>query len=712
VGSRSTEEDRPSRGGAGHAEYLNSIAESASGSVVQAGAIQGGVHIHQQRTDSERVVPRQLLPPPRRFVGRDSELAELNGLFTDTRGISPAVLLLHGTGGVGKTALALRWLDDIIALFPDGQLHAELTLSTGEAVASEDVLGQFLRALGVPPRRVPSGLAERTRLYRSLTANRALATLLDDAVSAAQVRTLLPTSPHSLTVITSRRQLFGLLAEGVQALSVNSLGPNGGLALLSNTIGAQRVSAERAVAAQLVELCAGLPVALCVVAARAVARPRRPLARMAEELREERTRLDALSMEGELSVRSTFDIAYAELSEPLRACYRTLGIHPGRIFPVEVVVAAIENDVRAARRLLDELVDANLLEEVDDDRYRFHDLVRVHALDQAMRHDSDDQRRVTLRRMLHWYLRATVVVGRAAMPSRRVLAYDYGDESHLILPGSVTDPVSAMDWLEEFRANLTAAIRDAAKVDLPELTYHLVDAVQPLIILHNHDQHTVEIDELGLRAAETIGDVRGELDLRKRLARLYAFLGESEAADRHAAVALERARAARDRVEEATALETLGELATRRERPEDAADLFGQALAILQPLHRNRTEGLLRTGYGAALHRVGRTDDAAKQLRRAVTLLAELRPTDPYNLARAKAALAKVYVATTAFADARPLLEEAIAVLAEYGADHERADVHRTVADLARGIGDTAMVDRHIAIADGLRDKQRGTDLT
>ncbi|HEX5114215.1 MAG TPA: NB-ARC domain-containing protein [Pseudonocardiaceae bacterium] len=656
-------------------------------------------------------MPRQLFPPPRRFVGRDRELAKLNELLTETRGISPAVLLLHGTGGVGKTALALRWLANVINLFPDGQLHAELTLSSGDAMASEDVLGQFLRALGVPPQRVPSGLAERTALYRSLTANRALAILLDDAVSAAQVRTLLPTSPLSLTVITSRRQLLGLLAEGVQVLSVNSLDSNGGLELLSNTIGAQRVTAEQAVAAQLVELCAGLPVALCVVAARAVARPRRPLARIAEELREERTRLDALSMEGELSVRSTFDIAYAELPAPLRACYRALGIHPGRIFPVEAVAAAIETDVRAAHRQLDELVDANLLEEADDDRYRFHDLVRVHALDQAMRHDSDEGRRATLRRMLHWYLRAALAAGRMAMPSRRVLAYDFGNDSHLSLPRSVTDPASAMDWLDEFRANLTAAIRDAAKVDLPELTYHLVDAVQPLIILHSHDRNTLEIDTLGLRAAEAIDDVRGELDLRKRLARLYAFLGEFEAADRHAAVALERARAARDRVEEATALETLGELATRRNRPGDAADLFGRALVILQPLHRNRTEGLLLTTYGAVLYQVGSTDEAATLLRRAVTLLAELRPTDMYNLARAKAALAKVCVATGAFTDARPLLEEAIAVMAEYGADHERADVHRTVAELARGIGDMAMVDRHAAIAEGLRDKQRGTDL-
>lgn len=708
--SRSSEEDHPSRGNTESALLANSISESTPGSVVQAGAIHGGVHIHQQRTDRDRVVPRQLLSPPRRFVSRKRELSQLDDILADVRGVSPAVLLLHGTGGVGKTALALRWLANVIDLFPDGQLHAELTLSTGEAVAPEDVLGQFLRALDILPQRVPSGLAERTSLYRSLTANRALAILLDDAISAAQVRTLLPTSPRSLTVITSRRHLLGLSAEGAQALSVHSLDPDGGLELLTNAIGAQRVTSERAVAEQLVELCAGLPMALCVIAARVADRPRRTLARMAEELSEERTRLDALSMEGELSVRSTFDVAYAGLSAQLRMCYRALGILPGRLFPVEAVAAAIETDVRTVRRRLDGLVDANLLEEVDDDRYQFHDLVRVHALDQALRHDSDEVRRTIQRRTLHWYLRATQAAGRAAMPARRVLAYEFDDVGDATLPGSVAEPASALDWLERHRANLTAAVRDAAKLDLPALTYYLVDALQPLYILHNHDQNTIEVDELGLRSAEAIGDIRAELDLRKRLARLYAFLGESDVASRLAVVALERARAARDRVEEATALETLGELATRRHRLDLAEGYFSQALMILRPLHKARTEGLLLTAYGAVLQQTGKVDEAGEQLRRAVTLLAELRPADPYNLARAKAALAKVCVAMGAVAEARPLLEDAITALADHGADHERADVHRTMAGLARGIGDTAMMRRHFDIATDLIENRHGTD--
>jgi tetratricopeptide (TPR) repeat protein/DNA-binding transcriptional ArsR family regulator len=656
------------------------------------------------------MIPHQLLPPPRGFASRETELTQLNDLLADVHGVAPTVLLLQGTGGVGKTALALRWLANVTDQFPDGQLHAELTLSTGEAVASEDVLGHFLRALGVAPQRVPSSFAERTALYRSLTVNRSLAILLDDAISAAQVRTLLPTSPRSLTVITSRRQLLGLLAEGVRVLSVNSLDPAGGLELLANAIGPQRVTTERAIAEQLVELCAGLPVALCVVAARAAARPRRSLARMAEELREERTRLDALSMEGELSVRSTFDVAYAELSAPLRRCYRALGIQPGRSFPVEVVAAAIEIDVRIARRHLDELVDANLLEEVDDDRYQFHDLVRVHALDQALEHDSDEVRRAILRRTLRWYLHVTQAAGRAAMPSRRVLAHDFDDVEAIVVPASVAEPASALDWLERHRANLTAAIRDAAKLDLPTLTYHLVDALQPLYILHNHDQNTIEVDELGLRAAEALGDVRAELDMQKRLARLYAFLGELDTADRLAAVALDRARAARDRVEEATALETLGELATRRDRLDLAEDYFGQALVILRPLRKPRTEGLLLTAYGAVLQQTGKMDEAAEHLRRAVTFLAELRPADPYNLARAKAALAKVCVMTGAVTEARPLLEDAITVLADYGADHERADAHRTMIDLARDIGDTAMMQRHLDIAAGLSQKQHGAN--
>ncbi|HET6504021.1 MAG TPA: hypothetical protein VFG87_25010, partial [Amycolatopsis sp.] len=143
----------------------NVVSGSAAGYVVQAKAVHGGVHFHAAPEQSP--IPRQLFPPPQGFTNRARELAYLNQFLGRL-----SVVVLRGQGGVGKTTLALRWLDTVAARFPDGQLYADLALSTGEPVAPEDVLGQFLRALGVPPERVPRGLAERAALYRSVTADK------------------------------------------------------------------------------------------------------------------------------------------------------------------------------------------------------------------------------------------------------------------------------------------------------------------------------------------------------------------------------------------------------------------------------------------------------------------------------------------------------------------------------------------------------------
>jgi tetratricopeptide (TPR) repeat protein len=649
------------------------------------------------------MIPRQLLPPPRRFANRRLELAALNNLLEESFGSAPTVLVLRGPGGVGKTALALRWLVDVVDLFPDGQLQADLALSTGEAVASEDVLGQFLRALGVSPRRVPLGLAERTVLYRSITADRALAVLLDNAVSAAQVRVLLPTSARSLAVVTSRHPLLGLLAEGAQVLPVDPLDPAGGLELLTRAIGAQRVAPEQAQAKQLVELCDGLPVALCVVAARVAARPRRPLARMVAELRDERTRLDTLSAEGELSVRSTFDVAYAGLLAPLQQVYRTLGLHPGAVLPVEAAAAATGTEVPAVRRHLEQLVDASLLEEWGENHYRFHDLVRVHALDQALTYDSDDARTASLGRTLQWYLLAAQTASRTVMPARRVLTYDFDEGgAGLTVPTAAIQPAAALDWLEQHRLNLVDATRDAAKCDWAALTYHLADALQPLFILHQHDRDAMEVDEVALRAAETMGDTAAEYSMRKRLARLYAHVGYLDRAEQQATELLRRTRARHDRRGEASALKSLGQMFARQGRLDEAATVLGEALDLLRPLGKRRGEALLLIDLGITLDDLGRLEEATGHLRHAAELFDSLSPPDPYNQARAHAALGHAYVAAGTYGPAQGLLQDAITVLATYGADHERARVHRTMAELGRRTSDETLTVRHDRIADSL----------
>jgi tetratricopeptide (TPR) repeat protein len=668
----------------------NRVFGPVAGQVVQAGAVHGGVHFHAVGT--RPLVPQQLLPPPPGFTNRVAELAFLNDQLE-----RPGVVVVKGQGGVGKTALALHWLNSVAEQFPDGQLYADLTLSTAEPVASEDILGQFLRSLGVPPRRVPEGFPERTALYRTLTANKAVAVLLDDAVSAAQVRALLPASTTAVTFVTSRRPLLGLLAAGARTLSVEPLDRPAALQLLGHRIGQARVEAERRPAEELVSFCGGLPIALCVAGARAAARPRRSLARMVEELADERVRLDALSAEGDLSVRSMLDIAYSDLPEDLRLVYCALGLHPEGQFGPEVVSAMIEVEPLVAHRALDALVDASLAEELGQDHYRLHDLVRVHALDHAA---ALPDRFGVLRRAMEWYLHTAQAANRIVMPARAVLAYEFTQD--FAVPQELDGHGGALGWLAANRGNLLTMARDALNRDWAMLCYQLVDALQPLLILHKHRADAVAVAELGLRAAQAFGDSAVQARARKHLTRVHIKQGNLEYAEQLATELLAAARAGGDRREEANALKTVALVEVSRGRFEAAAEAFGGTVEILRGLGERRGEGLALINFGETLIRLGRSRSALAPLARARDLLRTLGAPDPYNQARAIAALAQAHVECDELELAQPLLEQALTVFAEQESHHERARAHRLLAELARRAGDEQQAHRHDALADTL----------
>lgn len=681
----------------------NLLFGATHGPVVQAGAIHGDVNLAPTIPDTGPVVPRQLLPVPARFTGRVPELRLLRDIAAGVGPTSPTVVVLRGPGGVGKTALALRWLGEIAERFPDGNLYADLVMSTGQPVAPEEVLGHFLRALGVAPQRIPTGLAERTALYRSVTARSALVVLLDSVMSAAQAKVLLPAAPGSLTVITSRRPLLGLVAAGAHTVPVEPLGPSNALELLTRTIGAERVRVERDNAERLIGLCGGLPIALCVVGARMASRPRRSLARMIDDLHDERVRLDALSAEGDLSVRATFDAAYADLSPPLRQIYRTLGLQPGKTFGVEAVAAALGSDVRKTQRAFDELIDASLLEELVDGDYRLHDLVRVHALDQALAHDSDEDRAAVVRNVLHWHLFAAQAANQVVMPARRVLTYDFAGPVHeFTLPLGIDDHTAALAWLADHRASLVAATNDAAKHGWAELAYHLSDALRPLFILHRHERDSLEVGEVALRAAEDWGNDAAQTSARKRLGRTYLHLGHLNRARYHATELLRRARAHHDRRAEASALKNLAQLHAASADPARAVATFEQVIGILAALHKRRDEALARIELADVHLAQGNATAAMAESRQSRDILSSLVPSDPYNTARATSRLGQACLMAQDGERAREFLEAALSVLAAQDAGHERGQAHRALAQLCRRTGDDDGARSHDATADVL----------
>ncbi|WP_347602113.1 NB-ARC domain-containing protein [Acrocarpospora sp. B8E8] len=237
------------------------------GAVVQARDVGGGVHVHQAPTPQP--VPRQL-PAVGALVNRHDTLVLLNRLrAVSNRAGSPVVVVVSGPPGIGKTALSLNWAHRNRAHFPDGQLYANLRgHALGAPAETVEVLRWFIRSFGIPGDRIPGGLAERAALYQSLVTERRVVVVLDDAISAAQVRPLLPASGDGVVLVTSRRRLAGLVLDGGHRVQVSPLDSAAAMDLLQARVGEDRVGQELAAAAELVKLCRCNPLALSIAAAR------------------------------------------------------------------------------------------------------------------------------------------------------------------------------------------------------------------------------------------------------------------------------------------------------------------------------------------------------------------------------------------------------------------------------------------------------------
>lgn len=650
------------------------------------------------------VVPRQLPAPPVHFVNRLPELSILDSTLATGKGRTPGIAVLKGPGGIGKSALALNWLDRVLDRFPDGQLYADLASSAGHPVAVEDVLGAFLRALGVAPERVPSSLGERAALFRSVTAERSLAVLLEDAVSAAQVRVLLPASADSLVAVTTRRPLAGLLAEGAVVVPVDPLDHAGAIELLRRHIGSDRVASERRPTETLIDLCAGFPIALSVVAAQMVLRPHRPMARLVDELRDERRRLD-LSVEDELTLRSTFELSVRGLPPDAEAAYLAIGVQPGVFVSAELTAATNRMGVGRARRALDDLVDASLLDEVDDGLYRCHDLVRAHARVEADERLDLEARTDLTRAALSWHLHVARAAGRTVMPARRLVDLGESPPVRYELPRAVREYRGALAWLEQHRLDLAASVRLAAEIGQHALAYALGDAMQPLFIVNRHYREAAEVNEHALRAATAMGDVHAEASMRRRLANVLLHLDELPRAHEETQTLIRQAGERGDRRMRAAGLKNLARLHLRLGRPTDAVAALEETVEIHRELGRRRGVGLALAELGYALVEDGRAGEAAAHLDRARTLLMDLDPPDRFNAARATIDLARAHLRRNDPAAALTLLDGSLTLLASLGSDYQLSRAHETLADVHAARGDGELAREHRARADELRGR-------
>lgn len=363
--------------------------------------------------------PAQLPPDLAVFSGRGQELGDLTALAdaTATAAGTHATVTISGMAGIGKTTLAVHWAHEAADRFPDGQLHVGLGgFAPGKPrLEPAQALRGMLSALGVPAARQPGGLDALVGLYRTVLTGRRVLVLLDDAVDVEQVRPLLPASPGSLTLVTSRNGLPALYATGARPLRLEVPDAAEARALLARRIGVARLAAEPRAADEIVARCGHLPVALAVVAARAVSRPHFPLAAVAAELRDVEGSLDTLAgAGGATDARAAFLRSYRLLSPESARLFRLMSLHSGADIEAGAAAALAGLRIGRARLCLVELAVAHLVTASGPGRYALHGLLRVFAAELTEAQDSAAESRAACRRLSDFLARTGDNGGRAA----------------------------------------------------------------------------------------------------------------------------------------------------------------------------------------------------------------------------------------------------------------------------------------------------------
>lgn len=306
------------------------------------------------------------------LVGREDDLARLRAEAAEGGAVT-----IVGHPGVGKTSLAVAAAHDLSDRFPDGRLFVDMRGMDDQPIAVRTAIVRLLRALGVPSTQIPFSEEEQVGQLRIMLDNRRVLLVLDNAADEAHVRPLLATGRACFTLITCRRTLAGL--DHVRRLRLGLLTRITAIDLLAVTTGAARVEAEPEMAAELVELCGYLPLAIRIAGTRLANRPHWSFAYLVDELRDARLRLNSLSS-GDLQVRSAFEMSYRRLSAPARVLFRRLAALPEPDFGLDLAAASSGMTEPEVRLHLEELVDSNLLQATQTTgRFQFHDLVRLFA---------------------------------------------------------------------------------------------------------------------------------------------------------------------------------------------------------------------------------------------------------------------------------------------------------------------------------------------
>ncbi|GAA1934484.1 AfsR/SARP family transcriptional regulator [Kitasatospora viridis] len=673
--------------------------------------------------------PRNSLPRDvADFTGRVPETDRLLAAAAAPATSAVVISAIDGMAGVGKTTLAVHVAHTLADRYADGQVFIDLHgFTPGQTPLDPGTaLARLLRAVGVAEEALPADAEERAALWRSTAAERRLLVVLDNAVDAAQVRPLIPGSPGSLVLVTSRRRMPALAGAG--ALSLDVLEPATAVALFGQICGPDRIAGQHEDVAEIVRLCGYLPLAIRIAAARLAHRSTWTPSHLLARLR------DRISLPTELrsedqSVAAAFAVSYDALTPDQQRLFRLAGLHPGDAFSAYALAALADLPLADAEDLVDELHDHHLVIERSPGRYTFHDLLRQHARGLADAAEPEADRQAALDRLLAYYAHTAAAAADILYP------HEANRRPHPPKPGTPTDPLggteSARDWLDTELTNLIAA----GTHPVAAVTRHSSDLSGVLARYLDHYGHysasltlhtaaaaatTATGDLAGHATAQTnlagsywllgrypdavdcfqaallvfrdLGDQAGERRVLTNLGATYSQLSRHQEAIDHFTWAMAAYEAAGDRAGQVIVLNNLGSTCEQLKDFEQAAQYHRQALALAREVGDHITEGRALANIGMTLHQLGRPAEAAEMLHQALAMA-----TDAGDRTRQQLALNGLGDVERATDPARALArhQQAREICAAIGDRFSLAGCHLRIGDDHRALGDPATAREH-----------------
>jgi DNA-binding SARP family transcriptional activator/Tfp pilus assembly protein PilF len=669
-------------------------------------------------------VPRQLPAPPRTFTGRRAELDGLTATLDAQQSVDSTVRIsaIGGPGGIGKTWLALHWAHHNLHRFPDGQLFVNLRGfdPSGKPISPQDAVRGFLEALGVDPAAIPVALDAQVGLYRSLVADKRMLILIDNAANTSQVAPLLPGSSTCTVLVTSRDRLTSLIAaHDAHPLPLDVLPEEEAHGLLASRLGVTRLANEPAAAADLLASCAGLPLALSIVAGRAQQHPEFPLTDLAHELHDTTNRLAALHEDNTNSVRTILSWSYTTLTPHHATTFALLGLAPGPDISRAAAANLTNNTTTNTHTALRALERSSLIHQPTPGRYRMHDLIRLYAQEQA-RQLPVEVREAALLRLTDFYLHTANAGDKLLDPNRG--SVELGPPAPDCQPLAFSSITSAMSWFDAEHACLLAVQQLAEQREWSNKVWQLAWTLNCFRRLRGHvldnlaawraaiaasrqldrlsagacsalthrllgqaytraSRHIEALQHLhrALALAERDGDPVNQAQTHHTLALAWERHGNDEKALTHANLALALWHGLDRPVDEARELNAVGWYSARTGRYEAAQDSCAKGLAILRQHGDRVVEADALDSLGYIAHRTGYFHAAIDYYQQAIAGYRTMANT--HDEAGTLERLGNAYADSGATASARGTWQAAVEL---YQQHHRGTDSDRVQHQLAR----------------------------